>query len=80
MTISKNYFRLFDKDEDGKLSVDEMREIMVNLGEGPISETEFSVFIKENFILFAQFSAPIHIVMMKTLDIINFFIAVLSKR
>ena len=48
--IVKNDFRSFDKDEDGKLSVDEMREIMVNLGEGPISETEFSVFIKVNFV------------------------------
>ena len=45
------FFRLFDKDEDGKLSEDELKEIMVNLGEGPISEAEFRVFIKVFFIL-----------------------------
>ena len=39
-------FRLFDKDEDGKLSSSELREIMINLGEGPISEEEFKHFIK----------------------------------
>ena len=48
MTNEKAFLRSFDKDEDGKLSVDEMREIMVSLGEGPISEAEFSVFIKVN--------------------------------
>ena len=42
------FCRSFDKDEDGKLSVDEMREIIVSLGEGPISEAEFSVFIRVN--------------------------------
>ena len=79
MTISKNYFRLFDKDEDGKLSVDEMREIMVNLGEGPISETEFSVFIKVNFICTMFHSYP-HCHDDQNENIINFFILVLSKR
>ena len=65
--IIQIFVRSFDKDEDGKLSVDEMREIMVNLGEGPISETEFSVFIKVNFIC--------------TMNInIIIFIEVLSKR
>ena len=40
------YGRLFDKDEDGKLSASELREIMINLGEGPISEEEFKHFVK----------------------------------
>ena len=50
-TLGQLFFRLFDKDEDGKLSEDELKEIMVNLGEGPISEAEFRVFIKVFFIL-----------------------------
>ena len=28
-----NYFRIFDKDEDGKLSVPELKQIMSSLGE-----------------------------------------------
>ena len=56
--IIQIFVRSFDKDEDGKLSVDEMREIMVNLGEGPISETEFSVFVKVNFIFTMFHSHP----------------------
>ena len=49
------FCRSFDKDEDGKLSVDEMREIMVSLGEGPISEAEFSVFIRVNIYIIVLF-------------------------
>jgi len=39
-------FREFDKDEDGKLSEAELREIMVSLGEEPVTEQEFKHFIK----------------------------------
>ena len=38
--------RLFDKDEDGKLSVEELREVMITMGEGPLQEKEFNNFIK----------------------------------
>ena len=41
-----NQFREFDKDEDGKLSEAELREIMVSLGEEPVTEQEFKHFIK----------------------------------
>ena len=36
---------MFDKDEDGKLTEDELREIMVQMGDHPISEEEFENFI-----------------------------------
>ena len=38
--------RHFDKDEDGKLSVEELREVMISMGEGPLLEKEFNSFIK----------------------------------
>ena len=41
-----NQCREFDKDEDGKLSEAELREIMVSLGEEPVTEQEFKHFIK----------------------------------
>ena len=41
-----NQIREFDKDEDGKLSEAELREIMVSLGEEPVTEQEFKHFIK----------------------------------
>ena len=41
-----NHVREFDKDEDGKLSEAELREIMVSLGEEPVTEQEFKHFIK----------------------------------
>ena len=41
-----NRVREFDKDEDGKLSEAELREIMVSLGEEPVTEQEFKHFIK----------------------------------
>ena len=37
--------RHFDKDEDGKLSMEELREVMVSMGEGPLQEKEFNSFI-----------------------------------
>ena len=36
---------MFDKDEDGKLTEDELREIMLQMGDSPISEEEFDNFI-----------------------------------
>ena len=36
---------MFDKDEDGKLTEDELREIMLQMGDRPISEEEFENFI-----------------------------------
>ena len=39
------WFRCFDKDEDGKLSADELREIMVQIGDNPVSEEEFEHFL-----------------------------------
>ena len=36
---------MFDKDEDGKLTEDELREIMLQMGDHPISEEEFENFI-----------------------------------
>ena len=36
---------MFDKDEDGKLTEDELREIMLQMGDNPISEEEFENFI-----------------------------------
>ena len=41
-----NQCREFDKDEDGKLSEAELREIMLSLGEEPVTEQEFKHFIK----------------------------------
>jgi hypothetical protein len=38
--------RHFDKDEDRKLSMEELREVMVSMGEGPLLEKEFNSFIK----------------------------------
>ena len=38
--------RHFDKDEDGKLSKEELREVMISMGEGPLQEKEFNSFIK----------------------------------
>ena len=37
--------RFFDKDEDGKLSGEELREIMVKIGDHPVSEEEFQDFL-----------------------------------
>ena len=37
--------RFFDKDEDGKLSGNELREIMVKIGDHPVSEEEFQDFL-----------------------------------
>lgn len=41
----ENNLRFFDKDEDGKLSVEELREIMVRIGDHPVTEEEFQDFL-----------------------------------
>ena len=78
--IIQIFFRSFDKDEDGKLSVEEMREIMVSLGEGPISEAEFSVFIRVNIAIIVLFVIAFLAKSSNYLIIYNKHILVLSKR
>merc|ERR1711872_113321 len=39
-------FRMFDKDEDGKLSTQQLRQIMVTVGEHSIKEAEFNQFLQ----------------------------------
>jgi len=39
-------FKQFDKDEDGKLTMDELRQVMTSMGEEPVSEQEFQDFAK----------------------------------
>jgi len=39
-------FQQFDKDEDGKLTTEELRQVMTSMGEEPVSEEEFQAFAK----------------------------------
>jgi len=39
-------FQQFDKDEDGKLTMEELRQVMTSMGEEPVSEEEFQAFAK----------------------------------
>jgi len=39
-------FQQFDKDEDGKLTMEELRQVMTSMGEDPVSEQEFQAFAK----------------------------------
>merc|ERR1711962_966832 len=39
-------FRMFDKDEDGKLTEEELRRIMVSLGEFAIKDAEFDEILQ----------------------------------
>ena len=51
---------MFDKDEDGKLTEDELREIMLQMGDNPISEEEFENFINVIIKLIHQNSSYDH--------------------